>query len=62
MPNFVALGIYIFFLGGRGGGGGTRFFWNKVIDTAYVLLGRIFDFLGDYLVVTVRYCSFPLLA
>ena len=26
-----------------------------MIDTAYVLLGRIFGFLDDYLVVTARY-------
>ena len=50
----------------------TRFSWNEGIDTCFnvecVLLGRNFDFLGGYLVVTTRnlvitarYCSFPLL-
>ena len=51
MPNFIALGIYFIF--------GTKFSWNEVIDTCfnveYVLLGRSFDFLGGYLVITARY-------
>ena len=37
----------------------TKFSWNKGIDTCFnakcVLLGRNFDFLGGYLVVTARY-------
>ena len=66
LPNFIALGIYFIF--------GTTFSWNEGI----LLLGRNFDFLGGYLVVTAhylvvtarywwlllvtaRYCSFPLL-
>ena len=67
VPNFIALEIYFIF--------GTKFFWNKVIDTylniEYVLLGCHVDFIGGYLVVTARYwwfllvnaryCSFPLL-
>ena len=62
MLNFIALGIYFIF--------GTKFSWNEGIDTCfnveYVLLGRNFDFLGGYLVVTARYlvvttgyCSLP---
>ena len=62
LPNFIALGIYFIF--------GTKFSWNEGIDTCfsveYVLLGRNFDFLDDYLVVTARYlvitagyCSLP---
>ena len=49
---------------------GTKFFWNKGIETCFnvecVLLGRNFDFLGcylvvtaPYLVVTADYCSLP---
>ena len=37
----------------------TTFSWNEGIDTCFtvecVLLGRNFDFLGGYLVVTARY-------
>ena len=37
----------------------TKFSWNEKIDTCFnvecVLLGRNFDFLGGYLVVTARY-------
>ena len=51
MSNFIASGIYFIF--------GTKFFWNEGIDTCFyvecVLLGRNFDFLGVYLVVTARY-------
>ena len=51
MPNFIALRIYFIF--------GTKFSWNEGIDTCFnvecVLLGRNFDFLGGYLVVTARY-------
>ena len=60
--NFVALGIHFIFE--------TKFSWNEGIDTGFnvrcVLLGRNFDFLGGYLVVTayclvvtVGYCSLP---
>ena len=60
VPNFIALGIYFIF--------GTPFYWNEGIDTGFnykcVLLGRNFDFLGGYfvvttcyLVVTAGYCS-----
>ena len=62
MPNFITLEIYFIF--------GTKFSWNEGIDTCFnvefVLLGRNFDFLSDYLVVTARYlvvttgyCSLP---
>ena len=51
LPNFIALGIYFIFV--------TKFSWNERIDTCFnvecVLLGRNFDFLGGYLVVTARY-------
>ena len=51
MSNFIALGIYFLF--------GTKFSWNEGIDTCFnvecVLLGRNFDFLSGYLVVTARY-------
>ena len=51
MPNFIALGIYVIF--------GTKFSWNKGMGTCFngecALLGRTFDFLGGYLVVTARY-------
>ena len=51
VPNFIALRMYFIF--------GTRFSWNEGIDTCFnvefVLLGRNFDFLGGYLVVTARY-------
>ena len=44
MPNFIALGIYFIFE--------TKFSWNERIDTCFnvkfVLLGRNFNFLGDY--------------
>ena len=64
VSNLIALGIYFVF--------GTKFSWNERIDThfnvEYVLLGRNFDFLGGYLVVSARYlvvtagyCSLPLL-
>ena len=60
VPNFIALGIYFL--------SGTKFFWNEENDTCFsvecLLLGRNFDFLGGYLVVTARclmvttsYCS-----
>ena len=50
---------------------GTKFAWNEEIDTFFnvecVLLGRDFDFLAGYLVITARYlvvttgyCSLPL--
>ena len=55
MPNFIALTIYFIF--------GTKFSWNELTDTCfnvkYVLLGRNFDFLGGYLVVTARCCLLP---
>ena len=51
VPNFIALGIYFIF--------GTKFYWNEGIDTSFnykcVLLGRNFDFLGGYFVVTTCY-------
>ena len=51
VPIFIAIGIYLLL--------GTKFSWNKGIDTCFnvecVLLGRNFDFLGGYLVVTARY-------
>ena len=54
LPNFIALGKYFIF--------GTKFSWNEGIGTCFnvecVLLGDNFDFLGIYLVVTARYCSF----
>ena len=71
VPNFIALEIYLIFR--------TKFSWNEGIDTCFnvecVLLGRNFDFLGCYLVVSAPYvvitacycslpggyCSFPLL-
>ena len=54
---------------------GTKFSWNDEIDTCFnvefLLLSHNFDFLDGYLVVTARYwwlllvtaryCSFPLL-
>ena len=53
MPDFTAIGIYFLF--------GTKFFWNEKTDTCLniecVLLGRNFDFLDGYLVVSVRYLS-----
>ena len=49
--NFIALEIYFIF--------GTKLSWNEGIYTCfnveYVLLGRNFDFLGGYLMVTARY-------
>ena len=62
VPNFIALGIYFLF--------GTKFSWKEEIYTCFnvgcVLLGRNFDFLGSYLVVSARYlmiatgyCSLP---
>ena len=51
MSNFIALRIYFIF--------GTKFSWNEVIDTCFnvecMLLGRNFDFLAGYLVLTARY-------
>ena len=51
LANFIALRIYLIF--------GTTFSLNEGIDTCfnveYVLLGRNFDFLGGYLLVTARY-------
>ena len=51
LPNFIALVIYFLF--------GTKFSWNEETDTCFnvecVLLGRNFDFLGGYFVVTARY-------
>ena len=66
VPNFIALGIYFLF--------GTKFSWNKGIDTCFnvecMLLGHNFYFLGCYcwllggywwlLFVTGDYCSLPL--
>ena len=63
MPNFIALGIYFL--------SANKFSWNEENGTCFnverVLLGRNFDFLGGYLVVTARhlmvttgYCSLPL--
>ena len=63
VPNFIALGIYFLF--------GTKFSWKEEIYTCFnvgcVLLGRNFDFLGSYLVVSARYlmiatgyCSLPI--
>ena len=60
LPNFITLGIYFIF--------GTKLSWNEGIDACFnvecMLLGRNFDFLGGYLVVTarclvvtLRYCS-----
>ena len=53
MSKFVALGIYFIFR--------TTFSWNERTDTCFkvecVLLGRNYDFLGGYLVITARYCS-----
>ena len=44
------LGIYFIF--------GTKLFWNEGIDFCFnvecVLLGRNFDYFGDYLIVTAR--------
>ena len=51
VPNFIALGIYFLF--------GIKFSWKEETGTCFdvecVLLGRNFDFLGGYLVVTARY-------
>ena len=70
VPNLIALERYFILE--------TKFSWNEEIYTCFnvecVLLGRNFDFRGDYLVVTarylavtacylvvtVRYCSLPL--
>ena len=62
VPNFMALGIYFI--------SGTKYSWNKGIDTCFnvdcILLGRNFDFLGGHLVATARnllitadYCLLP---
>ena len=46
----MALGIYFI--------SGTKYSWNKGIDTCFnvdcILLGRNFDFLGGHLVATAR--------
>ena len=51
VPNFIALGIYFLF--------GIKCSWNEETNTCFnvecVLLGLNFDFLGDYLMVAVRY-------
>ena len=57
MPDFIkivhilSIGIYFIF--------GTKFSWNEGINTCFnvecVLLGRNFDFLGGYLMVTACY-------
>ena len=51
MPNSIALEIYFPF--------GTKFSWNEGTDTCFnvecALLGRNFDFLGGYLVLTALY-------
>ena len=51
VPNFIAWGIYFL--------SGAKFSWNEENDTCFnvecVLLGRNFDFLGGYLLVTARY-------
>ena len=45
LPYFIVLGIYFIF--------GTKFSWNDTcFNIEYALLGRNFDFLGVYLVVT----------
>ena len=50
MPNFIAIGICFLIE--------TKFSRNEETDTyfnvEYVLLGRNFDFLGDYLAATAR--------
>ena len=49
--KFHSIWIYFIF--------GTKFSWNKGIETCFnvecVLLGRNFDLLGGYLVVTAHY-------
>ena len=49
--NFIALGIYFL--------SGTKFSWKEETDACFnfecVLLGRNFNFLGGYLVVTAHY-------
>ena len=51
MPNLIALVIYFI--------SETKFFWNEGIDTCFnvecVLLGRNFDFVAGYLLLTARY-------
>ena len=51
VSNFIALWIYFL--------PGTKLSWNEENDTCfnveYVLIGRNFDFLGGYLVVTACY-------
>ena len=62
MPNLIALGIYFIL--------GTNFSRNEGIDACFnvecVLLGRNFDFVAGYLLLTARYlvvtsgyCSLP---
>ena len=62
VSNFIALGIYFLF--------GIKFSWYEEAHTCFnvecVLLGRNFDLIGGYLVVTARYlmvttCYFSLL-
>ena len=54
MLNFITLAIYFIFQ--------TKSSWNEGIDTCFNvkcgLLGRNFDFLGGYFVVTARYLVF----
>ena len=53
--NFIALRMYFIF--------GTKFSWNKGIDTCFniecVLLAHNFDYFGGYFVVAACYCSLP---
>ena len=55
VPNFIALGIHFTF--------GTKFSWNKKVDTYFnvkcLLLARNFNFLSGYLVVTTCYLVVP---
>ena len=51
VPNFIACGMYFIFR--------IKFSWKEEIDTCFnvefVLIGRNFNFLDGYLVVTARY-------
>ena len=53
VPNFIAIEIYFLY--------GTKFSGNEETYTCFdvecMLLGRNYDFLGDYLVDTFRYLS-----